>query len=515
MKHYDSVVIGAGNAGLMAATRLQRGGSNTLLLERHNIPGGCATSFVRGEFEFEVALHQLSGVGTEDEPFIMRKIFEDQGIMDKIELVQEEDLYRLIVPGKIDITLPADWQGVQNKLREVFPQESEGIERFFAMSEEVAKEYYMVLPRVRMSNNEARLYAKCPNFTKYGMRTTRDVLKEFFQDENLINCITPYWSYLGIPTSELIFAEFIGMLYFYCVYKPWHIKGGSQMLSSALVDSFETAGGEVRFNCGAEKILTENGKVKAVRLESGETVTCNAVVSNASPLITYNELLDLETPPESVQKDFKSRRMGLSAVCLYLGLDASPEELGITTASTFVIMTMDHEITEDRLYTLEAPDWGMVTCYNFIDQDLAPEGKSVVTLVALQYGEAWKDIAPENYAAAKYEFGDKLIGLVEKAYPTIRAHIEKAEVATPLTMMRYLNTPGGAIYGFKQTVQDTHLMRDPLNEAIDAVDGLYSASSWTAMGGFQPTYMSGYGAAKQILKRQKKRKNKKEAANVN
>ena len=34
------------------------GGAKTLLLEKHNIPGGCATSFVRGQFEFEVALHQ-------------------------------------------------------------------------------------------------------------------------------------------------------------------------------------------------------------------------------------------------------------------------------------------------------------------------------------------------------------------------------------------------------------------------------------------------------------------------
>ncbi|MEQ9363011.1 MAG: NAD(P)/FAD-dependent oxidoreductase [Leptospirales bacterium] len=506
MQHYDAVVIGAGNAGLMAATRLQRGGARTLLLERHNIPGGCATSFVRGEFEFEVALHQLSGVGTEDEPFIMRKIFQDLGVLDKIELVQEEEIYRVVVPGEIDITLPADWQGMQDKLREVFPAESESIAKFFELSEAVAKEYYMELPRARLANSETRLRSKCANFNAHGLRPTREVMKEFFTDENLINAITPYWSYLGIPTSELAFAEFIGMLYFYCVYKPWHMKGGSQMLSSALIDSFEAAGGEVRFNCGAEKIFTDNGKkIKGVLLESGETVSCDSVVSNASPLITYNELLDLDRPPASVQQDFKSRRMGLSAVCLYLGLDASPAELGITTASTFVITTHDSEVTEDRLYTLDAPDWGMVTCYNFIDDELAPPGKSVVTLVALQYGEAWKSVAPEDYAATKYKFGDQLIGLVERAYPNIRAHIEKAEVATPLTMMRYLNTPGGAIYGFKQNLQDSAILRDPLHEALDAVDGLYSASSWTGMGGFQPTYMNGYGAAKQILKRIKKK----------
>ena len=58
---YDAIVIGAGNGGLTAAATLARGGQKVLLLERHNIPGGCATSFCRGRFEFEAALHQ--GVG--------------------------------------------------------------------------------------------------------------------------------------------------------------------------------------------------------------------------------------------------------------------------------------------------------------------------------------------------------------------------------------------------------------------------------------------------------------------
>ena len=59
MQAYDAVVIGAGNGGLTAAATMAQKGLNVLLLERHNIPGGAATSFCRGRFEFEVALHQL------------------------------------------------------------------------------------------------------------------------------------------------------------------------------------------------------------------------------------------------------------------------------------------------------------------------------------------------------------------------------------------------------------------------------------------------------------------------
>ena len=47
---YDAVVIGAGNGGLTAAVRLAQGGAKTLLVEKHNLPGGFATSFRRGRF---------------------------------------------------------------------------------------------------------------------------------------------------------------------------------------------------------------------------------------------------------------------------------------------------------------------------------------------------------------------------------------------------------------------------------------------------------------------------------
>ena len=59
-RQYDVVVIGAGNGGLTAAIRVLQGGFSCLLLEKHNLPGGFATSFKRGRFEFEASLHELN-----------------------------------------------------------------------------------------------------------------------------------------------------------------------------------------------------------------------------------------------------------------------------------------------------------------------------------------------------------------------------------------------------------------------------------------------------------------------
>lgn len=57
-KHVDVVVVGAGNGGLGAALMTSHAGLKTLVLEKHNLPGGAATSFVRGRLEFESALYE-------------------------------------------------------------------------------------------------------------------------------------------------------------------------------------------------------------------------------------------------------------------------------------------------------------------------------------------------------------------------------------------------------------------------------------------------------------------------
>ena len=138
MESYEVVVIGAGNGGLTAAVGLAQKGVKVLLLERHNIPGGCATSFCRGRFEFEVALHQLSGVGTPENPGPLRMLLGQLGVLDDLELVEMKDLFNVIGPGDFRLALKPDRGRVVADLQERFPKEREGIERFFDLAYQYA-----------------------------------------------------------------------------------------------------------------------------------------------------------------------------------------------------------------------------------------------------------------------------------------------------------------------------------------------------------------------------------------
>ena len=131
MQRYDAVVIGAGNGGLTAAATLAKKGVRVLLLERHNIPGGCATSFCRGRFEFETALHQLSGLGVKANPGSLRQALEAIDVLDKVEFVVSDELYRTVLPGGRDITLKADKKQIIRELQRQFPHENDKIEEFF------------------------------------------------------------------------------------------------------------------------------------------------------------------------------------------------------------------------------------------------------------------------------------------------------------------------------------------------------------------------------------------------
>jgi len=141
----------------------------------------------------------------------------------------------------------------------------------------------------------------------------------------------------------------------------------------------------------------------------------------------------------------------------------------------------------------------LLTCYNLSDPEASPPGTSHIAIVDVKYFDAWKDVPPADYYRVKYECADQLLEVAEKHFPGFREHIEEIEVATPLTHCRFLNTPGGAIYGFEQFPKNSNLFVSPKSP----INGLYFVGSWAGDGGFQPSLMSGGSAARSVIRAMK------------
>jgi len=495
MDSYDVVVIGAGNGGLTASATLAQKGLNVLLLERHNIPGGCATSFCRGRFEFEVALHQLSGVGTPESPGPLRMMFSQLGVLEDLELVEIKDLYHVIGPGDFRIDLKPDREQVIAAFQEKFPNEKDGIERFFNLSYQYA--FQMLSAFYFKDPDPSR--EKFPFLYQYSFKTAQEVLDDFFRDPLLKCALSLYWGFLGLPPSRLSFAYLALLFFTYIELKPFHIKGGSQTLSNVLIQRFLSQGGTVRFSCGAEKILVNQGRVEGVITESGDQIKTGYVISNISPVATYTNLIDPIYVPENVFQEMRGRSLSPSAFTLFIGFDREAHELGLTGSMTFFpnhTDITDKNLVEMQRLGMENPFMAM-SCYDLADPGFSPPGTCQASVVTLKYGEPWMRVPPAQYHQEKFRCAEAMLQRLEAAFPGVRGHIEEIEVATPLTHMRYLGHPNGAIYGFEQYTKDSMFFQPGRTSPIG---GLSFASGWIGDCGFQPTLQAGVSAARAIIR---------------
>ncbi len=493
MQDYDAIVIGAGNGGLAAGTALAQNGLRVLMLERHNVPGGSATTFCRGRFEFEVALHQLSDIGTPEKPGSLRALLDGLGVLDDVSFVYMDDLYRVVIPDRLDVTLPVDRNGVVQTLQERFPREKTAIKKFFDLVYGYGMELYSFY------KNPGGPVDNYPLLRRYAFRTAGEVLDEFFTDPLLKAVPGAYWGYIGLTPSRLPFS-YLSLLYVsYIEMLPCHIQGGSQSLSNAIFNRFLSLGGTAKFSCGVQKIILRDGGVTGVLTEHGDEISAKFIVSNASKMATFTDLIDPEMAPRSVFEEMRGRTPSPSSFNIYMGLDCEPQDVGITASTTTILPDedlSDAHFNDMRRLDTENAVMGF-SCYDVADPSFSPEGACQVALLTLRYAEPWLRVPPSQYASEKYRCAEAMLRQMERVCPGVREHIEEIEVATPLTFMRYLGSPHGAIYGFEQYMKDSLFFEASRQVPIK---GLYLAGGWVTDCGFAPTIKSGVSAARAILR---------------
>lgn len=495
MKQYDVIVIGGGNGGLASAATLAEKGKSVILFEKHNIPGGCGTSFRRGRFEFEVALHQLSHMGTEENPGPLRELFKRYGILDEINWIQIKELFRVNFPDGTGVSLPAERKQCEDFLCEEFPSQADGIRKYFETVYKFCAEAAEFAAKSAKSTGEPGALKKAimkagfpklyPTLANYGLKSTQEVLDEFFTDSKLQLALSAYWCFMGVPPARFPFAILAKCTNFYLETKPYYLTGTSMMMNQAIMEAVQKMGGTVRLNCGVKRIILENGKAVGVIDEFGEEYRAKKIISNISPLATYGNLLLPEEIPDAAREYLKPYTVGISAITCFIGLDCTPQEIGFTTSFTLNYESLDaNEDFKDAYKLLPGNDPLVATCYTVDDPSVSPKGTSVITAGTLKYGEPWEKLPPEQYYEMKYEAGRRIVARLEKMYPGFTEHIEEMEIATPLTHMRYLGHPGGAIYGYEQDLMQS-VFFFPTESKIE---NLEFASGWVNACGFGPNY---------------------------
>jgi phytoene dehydrogenase-like protein len=498
-KGYDCVVIGAGNGGLAAAARLAVAGVRVLLLEQHNLPGGFATSFVRGRFEFEAALHELADIGSPTLKGNVRQFFEDDlGVY--LDWVEVPEAFRYIQTdprGPMDVTMPYGEQAFIDALEKAEPGSRASITRYVALCKDVLDGLNYV-GQSRGNPDKKRLLTEYSALLKTAPYSIDQVAKALKVPERARKILQAQWTYIGPPPEKLSFTIFGAMLYKFLTRSAWIPRQRSHELSLSIVERIRELGGDVQFNTRATEIQVHDGQIVGVRTSKGDTIETQHVISNASPTLIYNQLIapKFEVPKITLQA-CNARRYGVSGMVVYMGLDATLSDLGLNEYSYMIYDSIDDNEVYRSFGALDTPKTQAALCLNNALPDCSPPGTSIVSLTTLLRAEAWRDVKPQDYVKVKNRIADGLIRNFERATSTsLHDHIEEFEVATPQTFARYTGNYDGIIYGYEPEPWDSLLPRMMMMEEDQYFNGLHFCGGYAfRCTGYSSTFLSGQTAA--------------------
>lgn len=501
-KLYDVIVVGAGNAGMVAAANTSKAGLKTLLLEKHNIPGGCATSFRRGRFEFEPSLHELCSVGTAEKPDQVYTIFENLGAKPKW-YYETDYLFRAIVKGEngYDARLKTGVEDFCNSVDAAVPGSKDNVRAFVDLKEKVdAAINYIYATKGNPSGPVMLL--KHADFMRVAGHSVEDIMTALGIPEKARNIMCTYWGYLGVPTDELNAMHYLNMLYGYMINGAAMTKHRSHELSLSLIEVIRKHGGEIRFNSKVTEFLyNDDGSVAGV-VANGEKLYSKEVISNVIPHNVFN-MSQADKIPEQHLKLANAREFGISVATIYLGLDCTREELGLDDYTIFVMSDPNPRIQHD---TRTDGGFYIVNCLNKVVPDSSPEGTCTLFFTMPIFGhDVPKDLAPQDYKKYKNELAKKYIEDAEKTLGiSIMPHIEEISVATPVTFARYLGTPEGTIYGYKLSGWDNLMARIAGEKDDFTIPGLSFCGGHHVRGdGYSSAYIVGETAANRVIQRLK------------
>ena len=494
--HYDVIVIGGALAGLSSALMLADKGLDVLVLERHNLPGGIATSFVRGGIEIEAALHEMMSIGEKDNRLKVGKFFDDMGV--DIDWLKVPECYHASLPG-LEVTLHPGL--------EVFAREVDA---------EVPGTYQKVLDLLNLCNtvfdsvnelsihpmSKAKMLLKHEAFVKTAGYSTKEVLDTFGLPQKALDLLAPYWIYVGSGFADLPFTIYSVLMADYVGYGSYIPHKFSHEMSLKMAERAEAMGVQIEYRQHVDKILVKDGRAYGVRTARGDEIHSDYVICSAYPNKVYTSMIEPASavPPEAI-KMVNGRRLSLTAFSVIMILDRTAEELGIKDYSIFKGDTMDTDALYKDLAGLGPYRYLTCICHNLANPDATPEGTCSFSITTLPRVDGWKTVGADEYDEVKHRVARQMIDDLS-AYLGVDLldHILEIVIETPMTIAHYTGAWNGCIYGYAHTMEDHIVARLQTAEAEKFIEGLeFSGAHQISGDGMGPQITNGRKAAKNVL----------------
>lgn len=292
-------------------------------------------------------------------------------------------------------------------------------------------EYFTLLSNINMS---------LLGLTPYLTQSVQDRLSKFGLTTN-----KPFMAFFNgqLMDSVQSTAKYSPSLLGYMALSIFHkgafyVEGGLASIIQALAGNYRASGGELRLRHKVVSIA-KHGVVWTVVTKRGQVFRTKQVILNA-PIHNIFTLMEPELHQRLPIKEHKEKQKeAWGAFTLYIGANPSfmmPEASSIPFHQ--FISSFESPLSEGNQFLFSMSQEG--------DTKFAPSGKRSITISTHTNVDKWWDRG--TYENRKEAYMEKIIGSIDRKFPTFSSNIVVKMAGTPVTFKRYTQRAYGKVGGY-------------------------------------------------------------------
>ena len=472
-KKKHAIVIGSGIGGLGTAALLSKAGYKVTVIEKNKNLGGRANIFEAKGYTFDMGPSW----------YLMPDVFEHyfdllgEKVSDHLNLIKLSPSYRVFFANDNELPI-VDIHSDLNKDLPLFEKLEPGVTpKIIEYLKRSGEQYEMAKETFMYRNLGFSLDFLRWKVIKKGVelnpfQTMQSYLNKWFKSDRLKKILEYTLVFLGSdPAKTPAMYNIMNAIDFNMgVYYP---KGGIYEIVKALSRINEKHGTEFITEAPISKILVENKQAVGVKLDNGDEIKADIVISNADLWFTETQLLERknQTYPDSY---WEKSILSPSAFIMYIGLDRKLDVLshhnlrfGEDWKQNFKELFDTPQLPNDPSYYICKP--------TETDPQLAPKGTdNLFILVPIPPGLDLSDVKMNQYR-------QKILDLVKEDLdlPKFEDYIVYERSFWTDDFKRDYNAYKGTALGLAHTLKQT--VRRPLNFSRK-VKNLYYVGAGTSPG---------------------------------
>ena len=461
-------------------------------MKNETAPGGRAYVYQDQGFTFDAGPTVITA------PQCLEELFELTGrkLSDSVELIPVTPFYRLAWGDGDRFEYDGDLEHTLAQIRARSPSDAEGYQKFLSYSKEVFEAGYTELVHVPFLHFSSMIRAAPDLMRLKAYRSVYSMVSRFIKNERLKEAFS-FHSLLvgGNPFDTSSIYTLIHYLE-----RKWGVffpRGGTGALIQALVEHFESIGGEVKLSSPVDEIIVRDNQVQGVRVH-GQERRFDLVVSNADVMHTYSRLLSQTARGRSAARALARRRWSMSLFLIYFGTNKKYPDLAHHTVlfgprykGLLSDIFKNGRLAEDMSLYLHAP--------TRTDPTLAPEGcEGFYVLSPVPHLGHSGGSGPIDWKKEGPLYAERILERLEKTLlPGLRQSMVTQRIFTPDDFKEELNAHLGSAFSVEPILTQSAYFRT--HNRDPKIRGLYFVGAGTHPGAGVPGVVNSAKATASVI----------------